>query len=74
MKVQLFTVILKSEKNGHQSSTWDPFLFDRNRVYKIFEKKGKLTCIVFCLVSRPLTSLSMNDHEWELTVISWVWV
>ena len=55
MKVQLFTVILKSGKNGHQSSTWDPFLFDRNRVYKIFEKKGKLTCIVFCLVSRPLT-------------------
>ena len=35
MKVQLFTVILKSGKYGHQSSTWDPFLFDRNRVYWI---------------------------------------
>ena len=48
MKVQLFTVILKSGKNGRQSSTWDPFLFDRNRVYKREKRQAYMYCFLSC--------------------------
>ena len=42
MKVQLFTVILKSGKNGHQSSTWDPFCSIEIGCIKFVRKKASL--------------------------------